>query len=831
VFERGGFDVMLGNPPWDVSQFSEVEYFDALVPEIATLTGEARKKAITILEVTRPAIWIRYIADKRIIDAINEFYRDSERFSLTATGKINTYAVFAETFSQMICESGRAGVILPSGIATDNSTSGFFKSLISKRRLVSLTDIENRDRIFASIYYRLRFCLMTLGHQPNEFQFACFLTKTEQLSDMRRQFSLTPEDIALINPNTHTCPIFRSRADAALAKKIYRSVPVLINESKGQQGDPWNLTFRQGLFNMTSDSSLFRSGPQIGLGGALHGDIRRNAADVQWLPLYEAKMIHQYDHRWATFSANANQFDNIPVDDKADHIVLAEPRYWVPGGKVRSQLSPIGWNRKWLMGWRDITFAVNERTMISTVIPLAGVGHNLGLYFVNHPPMLAAALLANFNSLVLDFCARQKIGGNHLTFFVVKQLPILPPSSYIERDLAFISQRVLQLTYTATDIESFAKDLGYHGPPFRWDPERNAVLRAELDAYFAYLYGLSRDELLYILDPKEVMGADYPSETFRVLKEREINDPNIGEYRTQQLVLEAWDRFAEDGTFDPARLQDPTHFDVVRRALVETRGQVGSLERERDELIELLKRSDATPLPTLFVEGVSDVTTLTAVWRAFHPGEPVPVTILAAGGTRQMGSLAGKGDALRQLLGDRLVFALADNDREGRDLVEDGRTRRGGAWRQQSNGIHWCLLAPTEEFVRTMKRFDIPESFWPFTIENAFPAALRRQAMAAGAYAVEEAGIQPAFLAEPGIAKKALAAAHQLDLAGDDAILYFHSPAHEKKLAFAEWVAASERRDRATFSAFEPVLEGLQAILDGHSESSRAGRTRLQQKA
>ena len=253
------------------------------------------------------------------------------------------------------------------------------------------------------------------------------------------------------------------------------------------------------------------------------------------------------------------------------------------------------------------------------------------------------------------------------------------------------------------------------------------------------------------------MGADYPSETFRVLKENETKA--YGEYRTRRLVLEAWDRFAEDGTFDAARLRDPTHFDAVQRALVETRGRVTSLERE---LQELLARSDATPLPTLFVEGASDVTILTSAWQAFRPTEPLPVTILAAGGTRQMESLAGKGRALRQVLGDRLVFALADNDREGRELVEDGHTKRGGRWRQQSNGIHWCLLAPTSEFERVMKLFGISETYWPFTIENVFPTALRRQAMADGAYAVEEATVQAAFLEDAATAKKALAAAHQL---------------------------------------------------------------------
>ncbi len=248
-------------------------------------------------------------------------------------------------------------------------------------------------------------------------------------------------------------------------------------------------------------------------------------------------------------------------------------------------------------------------------------------------------------------------------------------------------------------------------------------------------------------------------------------------------------------------------------ALVQTRGQIGALERERAELLELIKRSDAAPLPPLFVEGESDVAILTTAWKVFHPTEPLPVTILAAGGTRQMESLAGRGTALRQVLGDRLVFALADNDREGRALVEDGRTRRGGQWRQQSNGIHWCLLAPTAEFEQAMKRFTIDTTYWPFTIENAFPAALRRHAIADGAYAVEEATVQPAFLEDAATAKKALAAAHQLQRAGDDAALYFRPPAADTKLAFAHWLAAPERCDRATFIAFAPILEGLRAIL------------------
>jgi hypothetical protein len=118
--------------------------------------------------------------------------------------------------------------------------------------------------------------------------------------------------------------------------------------------------------------------------------------------------------------------------------------------------------------------------------------------------------------------------------------------TYKDPALAFIVPRVLELTYTSRSMALFARDLGYEGLPFAWDEDRRAVLRAELDAWYAHAYGLTRDELRYILDPADVMGADYPSETFRVLKHNEMRE--FGQYRTAKLVLDAWDRM-ERGEF------------------------------------------------------------------------------------------------------------------------------------------------------------------------------------------------------------------------------------------------------------------------------------------
>jgi len=183
----------------------------------------------------------------------------------------------------------------------------------------------------------------------------------------------------------------------------------------------------------------------------------------------------------------------------------------------------------------------NERTAIFSVIPKLGVGNSAPVVFLQiNQASLVSCLLANLNSLVFDFVTRQKLGGTNFNYFIVKQIPVIPPKAYTSEDIQFISSRVLELVYTAWDMQPFAQDMGYDGEPFIWDSQRRALLRAELDAYYAKLYGLTRDELRYILDPADVYGSDFPSETFRVLKNNEIKQ--FGEYRTQRLVLEAWDR-------------------------------------------------------------------------------------------------------------------------------------------------------------------------------------------------------------------------------------------------------------------------------------------------
>ncbi len=534
VMGNGGFDCVLGNPPWERIKLQEKEFFAARSEAIATAPNKAaRERLIQALKAPDAnEADLQLVRDfelaKREAEGSGEFIRGSGRFALTAVGDLNTYALFAEHFLNLIGPKGRSGVIVPTGIATDNSTKAYFDAIASGGRLVSLHDFENREAIFPGVHRSYKFALLTLGDGVEATDFVFFATAVNQLTDDRRHFTLTANDIALINPNTRTCPVFRSQMDAELTKKIYGRVPVLIKESESEEENPWGVTFHTRLFHMAEDSQHFNTVP--GTNG---------------LPLYEAKLIHHYDHRWATYEPDGSNRE-VMLEEKQDFDFSITPRYWVSDKETRNRTKAQGWGREWLMGWRDITNVTNERKVIQGIIPTAGCGDTLLLFFPGREYIsLHPCLLAESACLVHDFIARQKLGGTHLKLHVKKQLPVLAPSSYDKATRDFIQPRVLELTYTAHDLKPWADDLGYVGSPFRFDPERRSLLRAELDAFYAHLYGLNRDELRYILDPADVMGPDYPSETFRVLKNNEMRQ--FGEYRTQRLVLEAWDRLFGGG--------------------------------------------------------------------------------------------------------------------------------------------------------------------------------------------------------------------------------------------------------------------------------------------
>jgi hypothetical protein len=512
----GGFSCVIGNPPWERVKLQEQEFFASRDPHIANAgNAAARKKLIAALPDKDPALYNEFQVELRKAAGWSFLLRESGRYPLTGRGDINTYAVFAETARTVIGARGRSGMVLPTGIATDATTAPYFGDLVMNRTLASVYDFENEEKIFPSVHNQFRFCLFVITGRNapiNEIHLAFRARQINQIEAKR--FTLQPEDIFRINPNTSTCPVFDAPRHAEITIGIYERVPVLWRDTP--QDNPWGISFLR-MFDMANDSGLF----QPSGGGNM-------------LPLYEAKLIHHFDHRFATYEdateaqLNKGTLPRFTRSQHADPACTVLPRYWVDKLEIDKRLSQRGWDKGWLFGWRDITTASNERTMICSVLPRVAVGHTLPLMFSTSP--LLGCLYANLTSFVLDYVVRQKVAGTHLTYGYITQLPVLPPHTYDKHKVrSFIEARVFELSYTAFDIEPFAHELGDDGPPFRWDEERRFMMRAELDAIFFHLYNIKRDDANYIMD------------SFRAFRN---NDPTRFN-RTKDLILQIYDAMAE----------------------------------------------------------------------------------------------------------------------------------------------------------------------------------------------------------------------------------------------------------------------------------------------
>lgn len=565
-----GFDVMCGNPPWDKIKVEDKKWFEShnRADIVNAGTASQRKEAIEALQTSDPTLYKEYAKALADAEALSRFARLSGRFDLTATGDIDLYPMFAELCLSFSKEAW--GLVLPTGIAVNDSNKAFFSKLIDENRLVSLYDFENREKLF-DIDSRFKFCLLVASKpqdKPRIVKGGFYLNRLDHLLDPRRIYSLQTSDFARLNPNTKTCPVFRTSRDAKLTAKIYRNSTILYNEVTGD--NPWNVKFGS-MIHMSNDSHLFQTYAQlIELGATLNGTTFTTTDGTTYVPLYEGKMIWHYNHHygsWPTEGERPNSINMPSLDELSNPNSHIMPWYWVPLSTVKDRLVKYDkdgnvvweWKHKWLFAFRDIARGVDMRTFIIAPIPDAkGVGHTATLLYVERGCMPGASLYGMMSSLIFDYCSRQKIGGTHASINYVKQFPVLTPEQIPSVMQWQIVKRVAELCYFNHDMDGWASELWDEmneeqrselpqlgaQQPWIYNPERRAILQAELDAIFAHLYGLNTEELRYILDPEDVCGKGCINETFRVLKDNEIRQ--YGEYRTKRLVLEAWNKFGFD---------------------------------------------------------------------------------------------------------------------------------------------------------------------------------------------------------------------------------------------------------------------------------------------
>ena len=318
IMQRGGFDVVLGNPPWERVEVQEQEIFALTHPEIATAKNAAhRKRMIEALRTDEPEAYARWQDALRAAATEVNFYKESGRFPLGSPGKINTYAVFADLARQAVYSSGRAGLIIPNGLVVGFTYREFLRRLLSEKSLVSFYGFENEDKIFRDVHNETKFGLLTIGGtkvQVEQPWFTAHIRQPAEIADPEKRYALTVDEIRATNPNTLNLPAFRWTRDAKVTAAIHTAAPVLIekNGSEVTRND-WRLTFKT-LFNMATYSGYFIDHEEI----APLVKERRGALAVlydgrQVYPLYEGKMFWHFDHRYGTYENQTEKQANKGV--------------------------------------------------------------------------------------------------------------------------------------------------------------------------------------------------------------------------------------------------------------------------------------------------------------------------------------------------------------------------------------------------------------------------------------------------------------------------------------------------------------------------------------
>ena len=535
----GGFDAVIGNPPWDRIKLQEVEWFATRSPGIALApTAAARKTAIQRLRASGAPLAAEFDAAKERADRLGQVVRGSGDYPLLGGGDINLYSLFVERAMGLVKPHGFVGLLTPSGIYADKTAAKFFQSVSASGRVGGLFDFENRrlgtdlPPFFPDVDSRFKFCVLVFGGAERRFdetECAFFLHDTETISDPNRCFALAPSDFARVNPNTGTAPIFRTRRDAEITRRIYERHPVLVDRSQGEVRKAWPIRYAT-MFHMTNDSHLFRTAAQLELAGfyPVQGN-RWKQGEELYLPLYEGKMVQGFDHRAASVVVNPENLNRPAQPREASLSEHANP-HWLPEHQFWVPASECGWTSEsnWVIGFKEITAPTNMRTFIAALFPAVGFGNKVPILKAETEERNEWLLVANLNAMIFDFATRQKLQGQTLNLFIIEQLPVIAPDSY-DRQFGSMTARelvrdhVLRLTYTAHDMAPFARDLGYNGPPFTWDEEERRHLRARLDALYFHLYGLSREDAGYVLN------------TFPIVRRQD--EAEFGSYRTRDLVL------------------------------------------------------------------------------------------------------------------------------------------------------------------------------------------------------------------------------------------------------------------------------------------------------
>ena len=450
---RGGFDAVIGNPPWERVKLQEVEWFapETRRPAIASAAPAARRRTmISQLATDDDPLYADYTDALNLADTMLQYGRTSGDYPLLGGGDTNLYRLFVERATALSDQDGIMALLTPSGIYADRSVAGFFGGMTDHERLLALYDFENRrgmdlGRYFPDVHPQFRFCTVVMGgkeRRQGEISCGFLLNNSPDKVDPDRLITMRASDFALVNPETSTAPIFLNQREADIVLNIYRNHPVF----RAQNQDFENLSaivrhVRQS--DMTNDSDEFLTKEQLEADGYYPVALNRwRKGSEEMLPLYQGRMINHYDHRYNSVRVNLENVNRPYVnedvtDDQHDnpHFLPAH-YYWVDSEFVRQKFPD---EPRFAVGFKLITKDTNERTLIASVVPWAGYGNSLPILVCNSEEASATFTdcaplwTANFSSFAMDFVAKRKLQGTNMNWYILEQLPVITRADYDRR--------------------------------------------------------------------------------------------------------------------------------------------------------------------------------------------------------------------------------------------------------------------------------------------------------------------------------------------------------------------------------------------------------------
>ncbi len=542
VMACGGFDVVLGNPPWDTMSPDAKEFFSPHDGQVRFMSPDDQKTRITeLLTLTGLAeAWDAYC---QRLYALASFFKDSGRYTLFAEGNLgkgdfNVYRMFAELALRATRPRGRAAQFVPENLYNGANAAAIRRFLFDACKLNCLIAFENTRKIWFDIHTAARFCLYvaTPGSTTTSFAAAFGINSRERLAALSAglPIELPVSLVEEFSPEAFAIAEVAHPSDISISRKLYARLPKFGAELQGAAMREYMTEIHMG-----NDREDFGN-------------------DSDGVPLYEGRMVEAFDHRAKAYVSGRGRsavWQSLQFGSAGKAIT---PQWRLSRSRIPSKAEAR--SSEYRLGFCDVGGVTNARFLMAALVPMKAIcGHSVPTILFNpKDDSLSLLWLGIANSFCIDFLARKK-GALHITYTVLDSLPL--PRSYTGSPVeAAIVRRSMMLTATGPEMAEFWK----RGEPLLGisaeehhpceNPVQRRALRAELDVLIARdFFGLNRDEMRYLLDPVDILGPNCGFETFGALKRAETRASG-GLFTTRDLILDTWDNLPVPSNEDLAAL-------------------------------------------------------------------------------------------------------------------------------------------------------------------------------------------------------------------------------------------------------------------------------------